>query len=165
VTDYSGADRQVTGDSAADKLTEALSNSAGYLLAQASRLLRERVGRALAPMELSLYEYVMLRLISLDVPVSQGTLGETYGIDRTTMVGLVDRLEERELVVRKRNEADRRSYLLRLTPKGRKVLSRALRIVRKEQQDFLSPLSTTEWDTVRACLWKLVSQAQSKVSE
>jgi len=155
----------VTSDGHSDKLTEALSGSAGYLLAQASRLLRERVDRVLSPMELSLYEYVMLRLISLDAPVSQGTLGETYGIDRTTMVGLVDRLEERDLVVRERNEADRRRYRLRLTPKGRKLLSRAVRIVRKEQQDFLSPLSSSEWETTRACLWKLVSQAQSNINE
>ena len=155
----------MTSDGHSDKLTEALSGSAGYLLAQASRLLRERVDRVLSPMELSLYEYVMLRLISLDAPVSQGTLGETYGIDRTTMVGLVDRLEERDLVVRERNEADRRRYRLRLTPKGRKLLSRAVRIVRKEQQDFLSPLSSSEWETTRACLWKLVSQAQSNINE
>ena len=155
----------MTADSGADKLTEALSGSAGYLLAQASRLLRERVDQALAPMELSLYEYVVLRLIALDAPVSQGMLGETYGIDRTTMVGLMDRLEERELVVRERNEADRRSYRLRLTPKGRKVLSRALRIAKKEQQDFLSPLSPAEWEAMRSCLWKLVSQAQSEARE
>jgi len=154
----------VTSESSTDKLTEALSSSAGYLLAQASRLLRERVDKALAPLELSLYEYVLLRLISLDAPVSQGELGETYGIDRTTMVGLVDRLEERQLVVRERNEADRRSYRLRLTPKGRKVLSRAVRIVRKEQQDFLSPLSAAEWESMRAALWKLVSQTQSDAS-
>ncbi len=143
-----------------DKLAEALSNSAGYLLAQASRMLRGRVDNALLPLELSLYEYVTLRLISLDAPMSQGELGETYGIDRTTMVGVVDRLEERELVVRERNEADRRSYLLRLTPKGRKVLARALRIVRKEQQGFLSPLTEAEWESLRTCLWKLVSQSQ-----
>ena len=154
----------MTSESGMDKLTEALSSSAGYLLAQASRLLRERVDKALAPLELSLYEYVLLRLISLDAPVSQGELGETYGIDRTTMVGLVDRLEERQLVVRERNEADRRSYRLRLTPKGRKVLSRAVRIVRKEQQDFLSPLSAAEWESMRAALWKLVSQTQSDAS-
>lgn len=143
-----------------DQLSEALANSAGYLLAQTSRMLRERVDKALLPLELSLYEYVTLRLISLGAPMSQGELGETYGIDRTTMVGVVDRLEERELVVRERNEADRRSYLLRLTPRGRRVLSRALRIVRKEQQEFLQPVSPEEWEVVRSCLWKLVLHGQ-----
>lgn len=143
-------------------LNEALSQSAGFLLSQASRLLRERVETALVPLRLSLYEYVILRLISLEAPMSQGDLGETYGIDPTTMVGLVDGLEGRDLVQRQKDPADRRRYKLRLTPKGRKTLSRAKRIVNDSQSRFLEPLAPPEWEQVRACLWKLISHAQSK---
>lgn len=147
----------MSDESINDNLQEHLSQSAGYLLSRTSGILRGKVTNALVPLQLSLYEYVCLRLISINAPLSQGSLGNIYGIDRATMVVIIDKLESRELILRERNSADRRSYRLRLTPKGAKVLSRAKRIVAKQQKEFLEPLSEQEWDTLRALLVKLVN--------
>jgi DNA-binding MarR family transcriptional regulator len=138
------------------KLQGKFSDSLGYLLSRSSRLFREKLSKALIPLELSLHEYVTLRLVSFNTPMSQGILGEQYGIDRTTMVGVIDNLEARGLVARERNTSDRRSYRLLLSIKGRKLLSRALRIATTEQQQFLSPLSASEWDQIRECLARLI---------
>lgn len=143
-----------------DQLAEALAHSPGYLLNHASRLLRARMESALAPLELTLYEYVTLRLIALGAPLSQGMLGETYGIDRTTMVALVDRLEKRELMERERSQTDRRRYTLKLTSKGRKLLPRAQRIAQQEQRAFLSAISDSDWEQARQCLWQLICANQ-----
>jgi len=51
-------------------------------------------------------------------PISRHELGEQLGIDRTTMVELIDDLEGQGVVVRRRNAADRRSYSIQLTPQG-----------------------------------------------
>src|SRR5262249_54196720 len=110
------------------KMNRTFADSVGYLLGQSGRLFRERLSQALTPLGLSVYEYGILRLISLNTTMSQGVLGSQYGIDRTTMVVVVDNLEERAMVARERRVQDRRSYRLFLTPKGKKVLSRALRI-------------------------------------
>ena len=139
-----------------DNFQEHLAQSAGYLLSRTSGILRSKVTDALNPLQLSLYEYVCLRLIGINAPLSQGSLGDIYGIDRATMVALIDKLEGRELLLRERNSQDRRSYRLRLTPKGSKVLTRAKRIVAKEQKAFLAPLSDQEWETMRLLLVKLV---------
>jgi DNA-binding MarR family transcriptional regulator len=147
----------MSDESINDNLQEHLSQSAGYLLSRTSGILRGKVTNALVPLQLSLYEYVCLRLISINAPLSQGSLGDIYGIDRATMVVIIDKLESRELILRERNSADRRSYRLRLTPKGAKVLSRAKRIVAKQQKEFLEPLSEQEWDTLRTLLVKLVN--------
>jgi DNA-binding MarR family transcriptional regulator len=138
------------------KMNRAFADSVGYLLNQSGRLFRERLAEALTPLALSVYEYGILRLISLNTPMSQGVLGSQYGIDRTTMVTVVDGLEERGMVARERRVHDRRSYRLLLTPKGKKVLSRALRIATGEQQKFLAPLTQSEWSTIRDCLWRLI---------
>lgn len=138
------------------KITQTFANSAGYLLSQSSRLYRERLEEVLKSLQLSLYEYGSLRLISLNTPMSQGVLGSRYGIDRTTMVAVIDKLEGRGMVTRERSETDRRSYRLLLTTKGKKILSRALRAVTKEQQKFLAPISAAEWETVRDCLWRMI---------
>jgi DNA-binding MarR family transcriptional regulator len=133
-----------------------LSQSAGYLFSQISRLYSEGLSKALSALELSLYEYGSLRLISFNTPLSQGDLGDRYGIDRTTMVSVIDGLEGRGMVTRERSKTDRRRYRLLLTAKGKKVLSRALRVANIYQQRFLKPLSSTEWESVRSCLWRLL---------
>ncbi|NJP48003.1 MarR family winged helix-turn-helix transcriptional regulator [Actinacidiphila epipremni] len=53
---------------------------------------------------------------------SQQDLGDRLGINRTTMVKLIDRFEAAGQVVRTRNPDDRRSYLLALTEEGRAAL-------------------------------------------
>ena len=140
---------------------EALSQSPGYLLSQASRLLRERTAAALEPFLLSLNDYVVLRLVGLNARLSQGALGDTYGIDPATMVSVIDKLEAQKLLSRERNAADRRRYLLRLTPKGAKLLTRVRTKVTKAQKKFLSAVSDEEWDTVRSILWKLIEKAET----
>ena len=138
------------------KMNRAFADSIGYLLSQSGRLFRQNLSNALVPLGLSLQEYGSLRLISLNTPMSQGVLGSRYGIDRTTMVAVIDSLEERGMVSRQRSASDRRSYRLMLTPKGKKVLSRALRIATNEQQKFLAPVSASEWSILKECLWRLI---------
>lgn len=133
-----------------------LSNSPGYLLATASRILSQKETTALAAVRLSLHEYVVLRLIGTKAHLSQGSLGNRYGIDPATMVDLIDKLENEGLLVRQRNPLDRRKYLLHLTPKGNKVSSRARRLVRKQQKEFLAGLTEDQWEAARSALWKLV---------
>ena len=133
-----------------------LSQSAGYLLSQAHRLLRAKVTEALEPLKLSLNEYVVLRLAFLRIPLNQGSLGELYGIDPSTMVFLIDGLEQADLLIRERNSSDRRRYQLVLTAKGNKVLTHAKRIVDKTQRKFLEPLDPAEWDAMRRALGKLI---------
>ncbi len=142
-------------------IDDMLSHSAGYLLTTASRLLRARVETALASAGLSLSEYVVLRLSSAKQDLTQGELGEKYGIDPATMVSLIDGLENRNLVTRVRNPADRRSYVLRITPGGSKIMSRARKVADKAQANFLAPLKVEEWELVRNYLWFLISSHEN----
>jgi DNA-binding MarR family transcriptional regulator len=51
-----------------------------------------------------------------------GYLSERLQLRHHSVVGLIDRLEEQQLVVRKRSGADRRNVLVCLTPRGKKIL-------------------------------------------
>lgn len=61
-------------------------------------------------------------------------------IDRTTMVATVDELEKAGFAERKRSAADRRAFLIHVTPAGQDMLARASRIVTRIQRDVLSTL-------------------------
>ncbi len=147
----------VSGEEPPNVVPECLSHSAGYLMNYNARIIRERLEEALGPLHLSLRELGIMRILESEGPLLQNELGKRQGIDRTSVVQLVDQLEKREFVQRSQNKDDRRSKFLFLTPRGRKTLSQALRLVEKEQKEFLAPLSAAEWETMRGLLLKLLS--------
>ena len=70
----------------------------------------------------------MLMILEAEEPISQHELGLRAGVDPSTMVARMDALEERGLVERLRSSEDRRSYEIRLSPEGRRVL----KVLRRE---------------------------------
>jgi len=115
-----------------------LADRPGALLVIAARTGQDLAKRRLSPMGLSVQLCGVLNLLA-EGPVSQQALGEQLGIDRTTMVELIDQLEQQAVVVRRRNPADRRSYALGLTPRGRTVQKRAARAFNAAAADFSGP--------------------------
>ncbi|MBX9724020.1 MAG: MarR family transcriptional regulator [Candidatus Obscuribacterales bacterium] len=136
---------------------ESLSHSIGFLLNFNGRIIRECLEQVLEPLNLSLRELGLMRILESEGPLSQHVLGRRHNVDRTTTVQIIDELESRQLVIRSQNLEDRRSNLLFLTPRGRKTLSRALKLVNKEQNVFLAGLEPEESEALRAILLKLLS--------
>jgi DNA-binding MarR family transcriptional regulator len=86
--------------------------------------LRETAARA-AGIEPQQY-LLLLQLKGLEdrEPTTVGVLAERLQVRHHTAVGLVDRLVARGMVVRRRDQRDRRGVLIVLRPKGRAVLKR-----------------------------------------
>ena len=97
-------------------------------------------------------------------PVSQHELGEQLGIDRTTMVELIDDLEGKGVVVRQRNPADRRAYSIRLTPKGRTVQKRASRAFDAASDEFFAALQPGERRVLGDMMRRLIASADEKLA-
>lgn len=96
----------------------------------------------------------MLVLIESNPGVTQGRLAEAMGLDRSTMVGLVDALEERGLVERRRGE-DRRTNLLWLTASGRRLLGSAKQRIARHERRVATLLTAAERAQLLALLGKL----------
>jgi DNA-binding MarR family transcriptional regulator len=95
-------------------------------------------------------------LITIDANpgVTQSRLAEAAELDRSTMVGVLDLLEARGLIERRRGE-DRRTNGLRLTRDGKALLVRALRGIAKHEQRIAARLSTAERRQLLALLGKI----------
>lgn len=103
----------------------------GYALRRAQVAVFADFARAVP--ELTPGQFGVLALIERNAGLSQSELGEALGVDRSTVVTTLDRLEARALLARAPSPSDRRAHALELTPKGRALLADAgLRVAAHE---------------------------------
>jgi DNA-binding MarR family transcriptional regulator len=102
------------------------------------------VAEALADEDLTPLQYAVLANLNDDPVVDQIGLAGRLGIDRNTTGILVRQLEQRGLVKRQTNGADRRAQLVRLTPKGNELRERARPLIAADQRRILSVLAPAE---------------------
>jgi DNA-binding MarR family transcriptional regulator len=133
----------------------------GALLVIAARRGQERATERLAPLGLNVRMCGVLNLLKDEGPRSQQEIGEQLGIDRTTMVEIVDELEKQGIVKRERSPRDRRSYAVTLTTTGKAKQKRAAEAFDGAADDFFSPLSEPERDKLAGMLKRLVLRPET----
>lgn len=106
---------------------------------------------------LNMYDHAILTLLDEEPTETQAQIADALGYDRSHIVRLLDELEERELVMRKRDPDDRRRHVVKLTPDGRTMLRRLRAIVQRLEDDFFSPLDAEQRETLHALLATLAS--------
>lgn len=139
-----------------------LADREGALLVIAARTGQQLATRRLSPMGLTVQLCGVLNRLAVG-PISQHELGEQLGIDRTTMVELIDDLEAKGVVVRQRNPADRRAYSIQLTPRGRKVQKRAAAAFDAAAAEFFAPLQPGERRVLSGMMRRLIASADEKL--
>jgi len=139
-----------------EPMPDALAERLGPLLGRAHDAHRRLSLQALAPLGLSVKAVGAMTVLEAEGPLSQRRLAERQGIDRTTMVAVVDELERHGAVERRRDPGDRRANALRLTASGRRLLARARTAVAGAEEAFLAPLPEPEQRRLRAALRLLV---------
>ena len=89
-------------------------------------------------------------------PLSLSELAAAVSVDAPYATLIVDNLEERGLVERRPDPADRRRKLVALTPEGKEAAQRVLRIKREPPPGFVN-LSAAELDTLEELMRRLAS--------
>jgi DNA-binding MarR family transcriptional regulator len=130
----------------------AVGESLGYLLKHVHQRYHAIQQPALARLGLDGRLVAALATAGSEGPALQQRLAERLGVDRTTMVALIDGLEERGLVRRQRDPADRRGQQVLLTAKGRKLVPRAMEAVAQAEDDLLAGLSSRDQREFRRLL-------------
>ncbi|WP_369355480.1 MarR family winged helix-turn-helix transcriptional regulator [Streptomyces sp. cg2] len=112
----------------------------------ASRLLLALSTRALAAIDTSLTLHQLRALVVLEgcQPLKLAALAEMLGVNPSTAMRMVDKLEAAGLVDRRPNPHNRREVALRLTPEGLAVVDRVLAHRRAEVRKLVARLPTAE---------------------
>jgi DNA-binding MarR family transcriptional regulator len=125
------------------------------LLVQVGMQAARQFGEQLAPLGVEPRHAGMLTRLAENEGKAQQVIGELIGLNPTQMVFLVDELEGRSFVERRRNPADRRSYALYLTPAGRDMLSKVQEAGRVHQARLGAPLSDSEQEQLTELLRRI----------
>jgi DNA-binding MarR family transcriptional regulator len=134
-----------------------LTTRLGYLLKHVQERLREQSSAALAPYGLDGRELAVLLVLDSGEPASQQQAARRLGVDRTTMVALLDALEAKGLVTRHPHAEDRRRNVVELTAAGRDTLRDATRASDEAERRFLAPLSKPAARQFRDALQQLLA--------
>jgi MarR family transcriptional regulator, transcriptional regulator for hemolysin len=117
---------------------------AGQFFFRLWRATHTRTADALAAVGLTPALFALLNVIGAREGAIQQELGLALGIDRSTMVSLVDQLEAAELARRRPSATDRRAREVEITPKGRRLLRRARGLISQVEDDVLAGLTGAE---------------------
>jgi DNA-binding MarR family transcriptional regulator len=91
----------------------------------------------------------------------QQELVDALCMDAKNVVLLLNELEDRELLIRRRDSEDRRRHRVHITPAGREALLHAGRAMEEVENQVLQALDADE----RATLWKLLARALREVED
>ena len=131
------------------------------LLKHAQLLLAELLGPALAPHGVEGRELAVLNALAGQESPSQQETARRLGIDRTTMVALVDALEHKGLVQRRPHPEDRRRNVVELTAAGQQTRRRATRASEDAERRFLQALDPDDAKRLKEALRALIAAGPS----
>jgi DNA-binding MarR family transcriptional regulator len=125
---------------------------AGQLFFRLWRASHTRTAAALQTLGLTPALFGLLNVLGAHEGAIQQEIGSAMGIDPSTMVSLIDELEDAGLARRRPHPKDRRAREVRITPKGRRALEQARRLVLRVEDEVLQGLTAAQRSELLALL-------------
>lgn len=129
------------------------------LLTQLDVHVQEQLIELLVPLGIHPRHFGMLSLLLQQDGLSQHQLCELLSVHRNVMVGLVDEMEQRGLVERRRHPADRRAHAVHLLPAGHQLQAEAEALVSEFEAKLLGGLDAVEARTFVSLLKRVSEHA------
>ena len=139
-----------------------MTESAGQLLFRLWRASHVRAADALGSVGLTPALFALLNVIGAREGAIQQELGSALGIDRSTMVSLIDQLESAGLAKRRPSATDRRAREIATTPKGRRLLQRSRQMILETEDEVLAGLTADERDELLSLLRRALESAPAQ---
>lgn len=130
----------------------------GYLLKHAHLQLTAATTTALEPFGVDSRALGVLRVLDSRDSTSQQQVADLLGVDRTTMVALLDSLQDKGIVARRPLVGDRRRNVVELTERGQRFFWQAAQAERDAESAYLGRLSAGNQRQLRDSLHLIVTE-------
>jgi DNA-binding MarR family transcriptional regulator len=117
---------------------------------------------ALAPFNIHARDLGVLLVIDRFEPASQQQVADRLGVDRTTMVAIIDALEAKGIIARRPDAQDRRRNMVELTPAGQDLLRQATTASDAAEAELLAPLAPEEGEQLRDLLVRVLARGRAE---
>lgn len=135
-------------------------DSVGYLVRRLYLILSARIESSFAGHGFTLMQWSVLMHLRDGLARTASDIASTFQHDSGALTRVIDHLESRGLLQRKRSSRDRRVVELELTREGRKVVADLLPTVVAEMNAALAPLSRSEFEMLRGLLVRIMDHLQ-----
>lgn len=132
---------------------------------RASRQVSIYLERATVELGVSPGEGHLLSYLRSYAPCPVSELERVFGHKRSTLTSMLDRLAERNLLTRKINPSDRRSFSIELTPEGRKLAVKIQRILEAFEQRVKDRITERQRAGFRAVMGAIADVTDVNVRE
>lgn len=146
------ADRQV-----ADAQAAAAEQRMLPLIEHLSRVGRRSFEACIGPDCLRPRHLIALKVLGEHGPMTQHTVGLALSLDPSNVVGLLNELEERDLIVRRRDPADRRRHIVELSAAGSEQVAQSNELLGTVEDHLFRTLSAEERSVLYGLLARTVS--------
>lgn len=141
---------------------EQIEECLSFYLGKAYQRVTQSAKQRLAPYGVTPTQYALLKVLWEQDEQSGAELGERLVLDSATMTGLLDRLEQAELIERKAHVTDRRVNSVVLTARGRSLQEPLDREMDQMNQEFLGAFDPSEVQLLKNLLNTIAAQKRTK---
>lgn len=144
-----------------DVKTFTAQRSLGYLLKMCHSLMHDAGAAALAGHDLSFIQWLVLIKLREGTAITASSLCRQMRHDNGALTRLLDQLEDKGFIERKRSESDRRVVNLELTAAGRRKVAELLPLIVDTLNNVLGDFSKAEFAELVRLLNKLMENLKA----
>lgn len=135
-----------------------------WLLHRAAQRMRGATGEQAQKHGVSMRDYIVLSALHKTPDLTQVELGKVLGLDKTTLMSQLDRLDQKGLVIRRSDPRDRRARIPEITPAGDALRAKVARACARVEAAALGAASEQQAAQFRQLLFDIIGQSEDRGS-
>ena len=131
-----------------------------FLLTTAQHTVFQYLSQRLAPYDITPSQYGILNCMWInDGTCLPRQIAELLCLETSTVSGILDRMQKKDLIDRVINPENRREILVMITPKGEALKAPVLKIIDEVNEEVLKDFSPKETEFIRKSLRQIAEKA------
>ena len=137
-----------------------IEESIGYLIKQAHLALQRTIDDKMAALDLTAMQWGPLMLLAYGKANTAAEMSRCGGVETSTITRMLDRLETKGLLVRKRSESDRRIIYLELTQEGQQLVEKVPDLLAESLNKHLRGFNAEEVANTKSLLKRITANRE-----